>query len=192
MSDCISFWISVCWAISYWCLLQKLFLYFQGIPLTLPHRILCLECILPPPVFKDLVGNIPSSIPDFLYLILVSITEIIFDFHGSHEQFHIRYCVWNFSLLHPARKDFIGIIPSSVPTFLHFILLSIAEIIFYFQGIHEQSHIGYCIWNLSLLHPVRKGFVDIIPSFIPAVLYFILVSITEFFFFHDSHEQNST
>ena len=96
-----------------------------------------------PTRYKDFIGIIPSSIPAFLYFILVSITEIIFHFHGSHEQFHTGCCVWNVFLLHPARKDFIGIIPSSIPAFLHFILMSIAEIICYFQGIHEQFHIGY-------------------------------------------------
>ena len=41
------------------------------------------------------------------------------------------------SLLHPAHNDFIGIIPSSILAFLHFILVSIAEIIFHFNESHE-------------------------------------------------------
>ena len=49
--------------------------------------------------------------------------------------------------------------------------MSIAEIIFYFQGIHEQFHIGYCVWNVSLLHPAHKDFIGIIPSTIPAFLH---------------------
>ena len=141
------------------------------------------------PTCKDFIGIIPSSILPFFYFILVSITEIIFHFHGSHEQFHIGYCVWDVSLLHLAWKDFIGIIPSSIPAFLHFILMSIAEIIFYFQGIHEQFHIGYCVWNVSLLHPAHKDFIGIIPSSIPAFLHFILVSVAEIFYFYGIHEQ---
>ena len=109
----------------------------------------------------------------------------IFYFHGSHEQFHIGYCVWNASLLHPAHKDFIGIILSSILAFLHFILVSIAGI-FYFHGIHEQFHIGCCVWNVSLLHLPCKIFIDIILSPILAFLDFILVSI---FHFHGSHKQ---
>ena len=118
----------------------------------------------------------------------MSIAEIIFYFQGIHEQFHIGYCVWNVSLLHPAHKDFIGIIPSSIPAFLHFILVSIAEI-FYFYGIHEQFQLGCCVWNVSLLHPPRQVFIGIIPSPILGFLDFILVSI---FHFHGSHEQFDT
>ena len=91
---------------------------------------------------KDFIGLIPSSIPAFLHLILASIVVIIFHFHGSHEQFHIVYCVLNVSLLHPAKKGFIGLILSSIPGFLYFILASIAKIIFHFHGSHEQFHIG--------------------------------------------------
>ena len=103
-----------------------------------------------------------SSILAFLHFRLVSIVEIIFYFHGIHEQFHIGYCVWNISILNPARKDFLGIIPSSILAFLHFILVSIAEIIFHFHGSHEQFHTGCCVWNVSLLHPAHKDFTGII------------------------------
>ena len=139
---------------------------------------------------KDFIGIIPSSIPTFLYFILVSLTEIIFQFHASHEQFHIGYCVWNVSLLHRVQKGLIGIISSSIPAFLHFLLMSITEIIFYFQGIHEQFHIEYCVWNVSLLHLACKDFIGIIPSSILASLHFIFVSIAEItFHFQVSHEQ---
>ena len=142
------------------------------------------------PACKDFIGIIPSSILAFLHFILVSIAQIIFHFHGSHEQFYIGYCVWNVSLLQPARKDLIGIIPSSILAFLHFILMSITEIIFHFQGIHEQFHIGYCVWNVSLLHPACKDFIGIIPSSILVFLHFMLVSIAEIIFrSHGSHEQ---
>ena len=73
---------------------------------------------------KDFVSLIPSSILAFLHFILVSITEIIFHFHGN-EQFYVKYYVWNISLHHPSRKDFIGLIPSSIPVFSDFILVSI-------------------------------------------------------------------
>ena len=86
-------------------------------------------------------GTIRSSIPDFLYFILVSITAIIFDFHGSHEQFHIGYCVWNVSLLHLSRKAFIGIILYPILTLLDFIMISISH----FHGSHEQFDIRYTI-----------------------------------------------
>ena len=89
---------------------------------------------------NDFIGIIPSSIPAFLDFILVSIAEIIFYFHGIHEQVRTGYCVLNVSLLRP---DFLGIIPTSILAFLHFILVSIAEIIFHFHGSHEQFHIGY-------------------------------------------------
>ena len=78
-------------------------------------------------------GIIRSSIPDFLYFILVSITAIIFDFHGIHEQFHIGYCVWNISLLHLTRKAFIGIILYPILTLLDFKMISISH----FDGSHE-------------------------------------------------------
>ena len=129
------------------------------------------------------IGIIPSSILAFLHFILVSIAEIIFNFQGIHEQFHLGYCVWNVSLLHLARKDFIGIIPSSILAFLYFILVSITEIIFYFHGSHEQFHKGYCVWNVSLLHLARKDLLGIIPSSIPAFLHFILMSIAEIIFY---------
>ena len=106
---------------------------------------------------KDFIGIIPSSIPAFLHFILVSITEIIFHFHGSHEQFPIGHCVWNLSLLHPARKDFIGIIASSILAFLHFLLVSITETVFHFHGSHKQFHIGYCVWNISLLYSTHSS-----------------------------------
>ena len=93
---------------------------------------------------------------------------------------------YNISLLHPAHNDFIGIIPSSILAFFHFVLVSIAEIIFYFQGIHEQFHIGYCVWSVSLLHPAHKDFIGIITSSIPAFFYFILVSIAEMVFMNSS------
>ena len=115
----------------------------------------------------------------------MSIAEIIFYFQGIHEHFHIGYCVWNVSLLHPAHKDFIAIIPSSIPAFLHFILVSIAEI-FHFYGTHEQFQIGCCVWNVSLLHPTGKVFISIIPSPILAFLDFILVST---FHFHGGHKK---
>ena len=141
------------------------------------------------PTRKDFKSIIPSSISAFVYFILVSITEIIFNFHGSHEQLYIGCCVWNVFLLHP-RKDLIDIIPFSTPAFLHFIVMSIAEIVFYFQGSHEQFHIGYCVWNVSLLQPAHKDFIDIIPSSIPAFLHFVLVSIAEIVFYcQDIHEQ---
>ena len=108
------------------------------------------------PAHKGFIGLIPSSILDFLHFMLASIAKIIFQFHGSHEQFPIGYCVWNVFLLHPAHKDFIGLIHSSISAFLHFILASIAKIIFHFHGSHEQFHIGYCVWNISLLHQARK------------------------------------
>ena len=136
--------------------------------------------------YKDFTGLIPSSISALLHFILKSITEMIFHFHGSHEIFHIGCCVWSVSLLHLGRKDFIGIIPSSLPVSLHFILESIAEIIFYFHVIHEQFHIGCFIWIASLLHPARKVLICIIPSPTLAFLDFILVFI---FYFHGSHEQ---
>ena len=104
------------------------------------------------PAHNDFIGIIPSSILAFFHFVLVSIAEIIFYFQGIHEQFHIGYCVWNVSLLHPAHKDFIGIIPFSIPPLLDFILVSITEIIFHFHGSHEQFHIGYCVWDVSLLH----------------------------------------
>ena len=107
-----------------------------------------------------------------LHFILVFITEIIFHFHGGHEQFHKGYCVWNISLLPPACKSFRGIIPSSIPTFLHFILVYIIEIIFYFHGIHEQFHIWYCVWNVSLLPSTCTEFIGIIPSSTPAFFSF--------------------
>ena len=107
-----------------------------------------------------------------MHFILVSIAETIFYFQGIHEQFHIGYCVWNVSLLHPAHKDFIGISPSSIPAFLHFILVSIGEI-FFFYGIHGQFHLGCCVSNISLLHPTRKVFIGIISSQILAFLDFI-------------------
>ena len=137
---------------------------------------------------KDFIGIIPSSIPAFLDFILVSIAEIIFYFHGIHEQVHTGYCVLNVSLLHPARRDFLGI-PSSILAFLHFILVSIAEIIFHFHGSHEQFLMGYCVWNVSLLYPARKDFIGIIPSSISAFLHFVLVSIAEIFYFYGIHEQ---
>ena len=124
-----------------------------------------------------------------LHFILVFITEIIFHFHGGHEQFHKGYCFWNISLLPPAFENFIGIIASSIPTFLHFILVSIIEIIFYFHGIHEQFHIGYCVWYVSLFNPARQDFIGIIPFSIPIFLHFILVSIAETVYFHGIHGQ---
>ena len=133
---------------------------------------------------KDIIGIIPSSIPALLHFILVSVAEIIFYFHGIHEQFHIGCCVWNVSLLDLAHKVFIGIIPFSIPAFFLFILVSIAEIIFYFHGIHEHFHIGCCVWNVSFLHLARKDFMGIIPSSILAFLDFIVASI-----FHGIHEQ---
>ena len=138
------------------------------------------------PAHNDFLGFIPSSILAFLHFILVSIAEIIFHFNGSHEQFHIGHYVRNVSLLHTAYKDFTGLIPSSISALLHFILESIAEIIFYFHVIHEQFHIGCFIWIASLLHPARKVFICIIPSPTLAFLDFILVFI---FYFHGSHEQ---
>ena len=140
------------------------------------------------PTRKDFKSIIPSSISAFVYFILVSITEIIFNFHGSHEQLYIGCCVWNVFLLHP-RKDLIDIIPFSAPAFLHFIVMSIAEIVFYFQGSHEQFHIGYCVWNVSLLQPAHKDLIGIIPSSIPAFLHFILESIAEIFCFYGIHQQ---
>ena len=138
---------------------------------------------------KDFMGIIPSSIPALTHFILVS-TAKIYHFHGSHQQFHIGYCVWNVSLLHLVHKDFMGITPSSIPVFLHFILAFIAVINFHFHGSYEQFRIGYCVWNVSLLHPTDKYFVGIIPSFILAFLHFILASIAEIIFhFHGSHEQ---
>ena len=75
--------------------------------------------------------------------------------------------------------------PPQIPASLHFILVSIAEIIFHFHVIHEQLHLRYCVWNVSLLDPVRKVFIAIIPSPILAFLDFILASIIHF---HGSHE----
>ena len=138
------------------------------------------------PAPKDFIGIIPSSIPVFLHFMLASIAEIVFHFNCSHEQFHIGYCVWIASLLHLARKDFIGLIPSFILVLLHFILVSIAEIIFHFHG-NEQFHVGYCVWNVSLHHLARKGFIGPIPSSISAFLYFIHAVII--FHFHSSHEQ---
>ena len=138
---------------------------------------------------KDLIDIIPFSTPAFLHFIVMSIAEIVFYCQGSHEQFHIGYCVWNVSLLHPAHKDFIDIIPSSILAFLHFILVSIAEIVFYCQGIHEQFHLGYCVLNISLLHLAHKDLIGIIPSSIPAFLHFILESIAEIFCFYGIHQQ---
>ena len=135
------------------------------------------------PAHNDFIGIIPSSILAFLHFILVSIAEIIFYFQGIHEQFHIGYCVWNVSLLYVACKDFIGIIPSSILAFLHFILVSITVIIFHFHGSHEQFHIGYCVWNVSLLHLARKDLIGIIPSSILAFLHFTLMSIAEIIFY---------
>ena len=82
-----------------------------------------------------------------------------------------------------AHKDFIGIITSSIAAFLHFLLVAIVEI-FYFYGIQEQFQIGCCVSNVSLLHPTRNVFISIIPSPILAFLDFILVSI---FHFYGSH-----
>ena len=139
---------------------------------------------------NDFIGIIPSSILAFLHFILVSIAEIIFHFHGSHEQFHIGHCVWNVSLVHQAGKYFIGLLPSSMSALLHFILVFITEIIFHFHGGHEQFHKGYCVWNISLLPPACKSFRGIIPSSIPTFLHFILVYIIEIiFYFHGIHEQ---
>ena len=132
---------------------------------------------------KDFIGIIPLSVLAFLHFILGSIAEILFYFQCIHEQLHIGYCVWKVSLLYPAHKDFIGIIPSSIPAFLYFILVSITEIIFHFHGSHEQFHIGYCVWNVSLLHLACKDFIGIIPPSILAFLHFILGSIAEIFLF---------
>ena len=126
---------------------------------------------------KDFKGIIPSSIPAFSHFILVSIAEIVFHFYGSHEQFHMGCCVWNFSLHHPAHKDFIGIIPSSIPAFFAFYTGVHCRKYFYLHGSHEQFHIGYCVWIVSLLHLARKDFIGLIPFFILAFLHFILVSI---------------
>ena len=239
---------------------------------------------------NDFIGIIPSSILAFLHFILVSIAEIIFHFHGSHEQFHIGHCVWNVSLVHQAGKYFIGLLPSSMSALLHFVLVFITFFIFmvvmnsstkdivfgifpssprlvkvlevlfpppsrrfcisywytsqklsfifmafmnsstygivfgmfpssprlvqnlqvlfpppprlffhfilvsivvriYFHGIQEQFHIGYCVWNASLLNPAREDFVGIIPFSIPISLHFILVSIAETVYFHGIHGQ---
>ena len=84
-------------------------------------------------------------------------------------------------------KDFIGIIPSSIPAFLHFILASITKIIFHIHVSHEQVHIGYFVWNVSLLYPAWKDFKGIIPSFILA---FLLMFIAEIIlYFQRIHEQ---
>ena len=132
---------------------------------------------------KDFIGIIPSSILPFLHFMLLFIAKIIFPFHGIHEQFHIGYCVWNVSLLNPARKDAISIIQSSLLAFLHYILVSIAEI--YFRSIQKKLHMGYRVLNVSLLHPAHKDFIGIIPSTIPDFMGIILVFI---FHFHGSHK----
>ena len=110
------------------------------------------------PLHKDFIGIIPSSISGFLCFILVSIAEIIFHSHGIHEMFHIEHCFCNVSLPHLVSKGFIGLILPSIPAFLHFILLSNAEIIFHFHGSHEQFCMRYCVWNVSLLNPAHKRF----------------------------------
>ena len=116
------------------------------------------------PAHNNFIGIIATSILAFLHFILASIVEIIFHFHGSHEEFHVGYCAWNVLLLPPTRKDFKGIIPSCILAFLHFILVFLAENIFHFHGIHEQFHKGYCLWNVSLFHLTQRGFISIIPS----------------------------
>ena len=81
------------------------------------------------PAHKDFIGIIPSSIPAFHTFHAGAHAEVFFIF--------IRFsCVCNLSILHPARKDFISI-HSSISVFSHFILVSIAEIIFHFHGSHE-------------------------------------------------------
>ena len=122
------------------------------------------------PARKDFISLISPSILAFLHFILVSIAEIIFHFHGN-EQFHMGYCVWNASHHHPVHKDFIGFIPSSIPAFLHFLLASIAKIIFHFHG-STWTVPHRIIWNVFHLYSARKDFIGIIPSSIPVFPYF--------------------
>ena len=169
---------------------QTLFSFHYSYDQLQRRYFVCIYFFLLYPSQKDFIGIAPSSISNFLDFLLVSITEVIFDFAGSHEQFTIGYGVWNVTLLHPAHKNFMGIIPSSIQTFSHFILVPIAEIIISFHGSHEQFHIGCCAWNVSLLHPVCKDFVGIIPSSIPTFLHLILESTAEItFHFDGSHKQ---
>ena len=133
------------------------------------------------PVRKDFTSIMSSSNPGFFaFYIGIHCRNFLFSCYSL--TVHIRYCVWNVFLFHPARKDFIGIISSSISAFLHFILVSIAKN-FYFHVKHKQFHIGSCVWNVSLNHQARKDFIGIIPSSILAFLHFILVSIAEIFFF---------
>ena len=73
-------------------------------------------------------------------------TKIIFHFHCSHEQFQIGYCIWIVSFLHPAPKDFIGIILSSIPAFSDFILVSILHC----HGSHKKFDVGYTVMKYVL------------------------------------------
>ena len=157
-------------------------------------QVLCLHIIfsLLHLAHNDFIGIIASSILTFLHFILVSIVEIIYYFQGIQEQFHIGHCGWNVSLLHPTCKDFIGIIPSSIPAFLYFILVSITEIIFHFHGSHDQFHIGYFVWKVSLLHLARKDLIGIIPSSIQAFLHFILTPLQKLFFIFKVFMNSST
>ena len=91
------------------------------------------------PSHKDFIGIAPSSISNFLHFLLVSITEVIFDFAGSHEQFTIGYGVWNVTLLHPAHKHFMGIIPSSIPAFRISYWCPLHKLLFLFMVVMNSS-----------------------------------------------------
>ena len=164
--------------ISYWYTSQKLSFIFMAFMNSSTYGIVFGMFPSSPRLVQNLQVLFPPPPRLFFHFILVSIVVRIY-FHGIQEQFHIGYCVWNASLLNPAREDFVGIIPFSIPIFLHFILVSIAETV-YFHGIHGQYHIGCFVWNVYLLQSARKVFIGIILFPILFFLDFILVSIFHF------------